>query len=376
MLIIFLARIGAHDVIEYVGLYTLIGGIMFFAGLWSVQAGRSMFAAWPAILLSIGAVVFYVNHNTALNTWKKGEKWNIWTAEIFIGFLITIVLLMVYLIIRENHRLYRWRNGPRTTMASEEIRREESKARLSISGWLGMVFVACVLSVGVALISPYLWQTVPMDIEEGNGEYSREHTAEERKRKKEDCSNYSGCSPPPECVEQQNGQKKPKDPPEPFSAEQMEQTIEHVGQFLWLLFIILALLLVSYLSFGRPSKRLVAVRHFRDALWPISTTKEIENQWKLILIALADLGMENLQGSAQDIAERAIPILVKATGNDRRIPGLVEAAKIRDRVCYGLGVEPNDLETIKKHAQWVYESVWNRLNNKQQIVSLYRRKLW
>ena len=42
--------------------------------------------------------------------------------------------------------------------------------------------------------------------------------------------------------------------------------------------------------FGAPIRRYFYVRHYRDPLWPISTTK-IENQWDLIRIVLADLGV-------------------------------------------------------------------------------------
>ena len=293
------------------------------------------------------------------------KKWMVWNAGTLIGFVISIVLLMIYLVIRENHRLFRWRNGPKTTIASEEIRREEAKARLSVRGWIGIVVVASVLSLGVAIISPYLWQTVPRE----RGEEEIESAYE---RREVDCENYSGCSPPKECQEEY----EKKESPEPFSQEQMEQVIEQVAQFAWLLFIIVVLLIGSYFSFGRPSRRLFFVRHFRDPLWPISTTKEIENQWNLILIALADLGVHDLYGSAQDVAERALPKLKEATGNSRKIPGLIEAAKIRDRVRYGLGVDAGDLKKMKRFANWVYDSVWNRLDNQQQIRSLFRRKIW
>ena len=269
---------------EILFIYSFLGSIMFFAGMWSVQAGRAMFAAWPAILLSVGAVIVLVNRDGGrLSTWMQGDKWMVWNAGTLIGFVISIVLLMIYLVIRENHRLFRWRNGPKTTIASEEIRREEAKARLSVRGWIGIVVVASVLSLGVAIISPYLWQTVPRE----RGEEEIESAYE---RREVDCENYSGCSPPKECQEEY----EKKESPEPFSQEQMEQVIEQVAQFAWLLFIIVVLLIGSYFSFGRPSRRLFFVRHFRDPLWPISTTKEIENQWNLILIALADLGAHEL----------------------------------------------------------------------------------
>ena len=139
----------------------------------------------------------------------------------------------------------------------------------------------------------------------------------------------------------------------------------------------LILLLLAYLVFGAPMRRIVYVRHYRDPLWPISTTKKIENQWDLIRIALADLGIHGQRGdSATTLVEQAIPKLKEVTGSARRVPGLRDAAMIRDRVVFGLGVGKEDAQKMNENANWVYDSVWNRLGNKHQIKALYRWKLW
>ena len=67
---------------------------------------------------------------------------------------------------------------------------------------------------------------------------------------------------------------------------------------------------------------------------------------------------------------------VKVTGSARRVPGLRDAAMIRDRVVFGLGVGKEDAQKMNENANWVYDSVWNRLGNTHQIKALYRWKLW
>jgi hypothetical protein len=355
-----------------IGMYMFLGNIMFFGGMWSLQAGRAIFASWPPILFSIGSIIIIINDSPErLATWKSGAKWMVWNTTSLLGFLIVTLLLISYLVIRENLRVFRWRNGPRTTIASEEILQSESKARISMRGWVSLLTLSCFLSVGVAFLSPYLWQTAPRDSGDKKVESFEEF----------DCNNYSGCSPPPECretSERSQQDKREKQPsPKQGSTEQIKQILEQVGQFLWILMWMLILLVLAYFVFGGPMRRIFYVRHYREPLWPISTTKKIENQWDLIRISLADLGVYGKRGdSAVALAQEAIPRLKEVTGNTRRIPGLLAAAQIRDRVVFGLGVGAEDAQKMNENSNWVYDSVWNRLGNMNQIKALYRRKLW
>jgi len=356
----------------FTGIYWFLGSIMFFGGLFSIQAGRAIYASWPPIIFGISPVVILVNTTPhRMEIWKSGSKWMIWNGGTLFAFIGTTVLLMIYLVIRENLRVFRWRNGPKTTIASEETLRTEAKVRMSIRGWFWLLGMAGILSVGTALLSPYLWQTVPAD--RGDQESSSQEYEE---REPEDCDNYSGCAPPPECREERKPQEK-KEPAEPMSMEQMQETMQQVMSLLSLLFWLFFLLIFFYLVFWYPMRRILYVRHYRDPLWPISTTKGIENQWKLIRIALADLGVHGKKGdSAVSVVQEAIPKLVDVTGSDRRVPGLMKAAQIRDRVVFGLGVGPEDVEKMYENSNWVYDSVWNRLGNRNQIIALYRRRLW
>ena len=158
---------------------------------WSVHSSRAeRYVAWPPIIFGISPLVLLVNSSPdRLATWKSGSKWMVWNGGTLAAFVGTTVLLMVYLVIRENLRVFRWRNGPKTTIASEETLRTEAKVRMSIRGWLWILLVSVFLSIATALISPYLWQTVPAEKE----------TSYEEPKPPVDCDNYSGCVPPPEC---------------------------------------------------------------------------------------------------------------------------------------------------------------------------------
>lgn len=364
-----LVSAGLPDILAIpIGMYMFLGNIMFFAGMWSIQAGRVMFALWPPLLFGVGGVIAVINDSPqTLATWKSGSKWMVWNSTSLIGFLIVTVLLISYLVIRENLRVFRWRNGPRTTIASDKVLQKEAKARISMKGWVWILGFSCVLSLGVAFLSPYLWQTERRDSDEQS----------QTQGEPVDCDNYSGCAPPPECREESKGGTEKRPAPKAGSEEQLRQVLEQAGQFLWILMWMLILLLLAYLVFGAPMRRIVYVRHYRDPLWPISTTKKIENQWDLIRIALADLGIYGQRGdSATTLVEQAIPKLKEVTGSARRVPGLRDAAMIRDRVVFGLGVGKEDAQKMNENANWVYDSVWNRLGNTHQIKALYRWKLW
>ena len=112
-----------------IGMYMFLGNIMFFGGMWSLQAGRSIFASWPPIIFSIGSIIIIINDSPErLATWKSGAKWMVWNTTSLLGFLIVTLLLISYLVIRENLRVFRWRNGPRTTIASAEARSSSPEA--------------------------------------------------------------------------------------------------------------------------------------------------------------------------------------------------------------------------------------------------------
>ena len=343
-----------------------------FTGLWSLNAGRAMWSLWLPLMLIVGCIVMTVNESPeTLAKWKSGAKWQIWDTLNLSGFVGTTLLIIYFLVARERQRLFRWRTGPLTTLPAGKDDPDKLKLSLSAQSWLLTTLFAVFLSLGVAFISPYLWQT---EIRQGEGELTEPTVVEaEQEEKPVDCDNYQGCTPPPECwgEEEDTGGDSGSNP---FSQEELKEQINTIFNFLWLAFITLLLILASYFVFSRPLRRVLLVRHYREPLWPISTTQRIENHWKLIQIALKDIDIKHGDSSsAVTTIEDILPKLKEITGSERDIPGLMEAAEIRDRIRFGLNIGPQDAEKMKESANWVYDSVWNRLGNKRQIKALFRK---
>jgi len=153
-------------------------------------------------------------------------------------------------------------------------------------------------------------------------------------------------------------------------AQRAEPSMSVLGTLLLLLLLFLAALLV----FWRPMRRLLLIRHYRKPLWPVSATQRIQQSWRLVEIAMARIGTPARPNEpAESLSRRGIPSLARISGGAREVAGLTEAARIRDRVAYGLGVNPGEVQEMAHVAAWAYDTVWERLNDTEQIRALYRR---
>jgi hypothetical protein len=118
-------------------------------------------------------------------------------------------------------------------------------------------------------------------------------------------------------------------------------------------------------------KRLILLRHLRHPLWEVTATTRIENGWRLVEIALGDAGMFPIPGEdASGLARRAAPTLQKLSPVE--VHGLPEAAEAMDRVRFGLGITPHDLEVMQRFSAWAIDTVWERLSDKEQLRCMYR----
>jgi len=132
---------------------------------------------------------------------------------------------------------------------------------------------------------------------------------------------------------------------------------------------ILALLgaLLAY----RPVKRLFVLRHLRDPLWDVAPSTRIDQCWRLVEIALGDAGVHPRAGEdAASLARRAAPVL--AALSPVQVHGLEDVAEVADRVRFGLGVGPDDVAVMERFSKWVLDTVWERLDDKAQLMSMYR----
>jgi hypothetical protein len=45
---------------------------------------------------------------------------------------------------------------------------------------------------------------------------------------------------------------------------------------------------------------------------------------------------------------------------------------VADRVRFGLGVQPGDVDTMVRFSRWTADTVWERLGDRRQVGAIYR----
>ncbi len=343
-------------------IYIFLGPMFMLAGAWSIRVGRGIFGSWVPLMYASATAIVIAENSGRVSEWHAGNKWAIWDGFTFAVLGAGIVMLLAFLITRESHRLHLWRRSPRGMLRGSLKETGAARPRLSCLGWVLMVMLGIGLSVGTAAIAPYLWRTGP-----GNRDSDNQ---------------YDG--------DQHDGQQDPKDGKQGKVGKKKgaQQKVEDVGQevvenlqpmtqqgldLLGTLLILLILLLLAMLVFYRPVKRLLTVRHLRQPFWTVPATRRIEHGWRMVEIAVGDAGVPPRPGEpAVSLARRASPALEKLRAGNVEVHGLEEAALVRDRVAYGLGVGPEDVALMQRVADWAYDTVWDRLGDRGQIKAMYR----
>jgi hypothetical protein len=288
----------------------------------------------------------------------------VWDFFTFSVLGVAIALMLAFLVARETHRLWTWRRGAKAPLMATFKEKGAARPRLSCLGWIMLCMLAGVLSVGTAAVAPFLWRTAPS--EDG-----------------ERCDN---CPPKEDPGEQPNkgdnggedgaGGDERKEKVEDV-IEEIKENLEPSGaqalDLLTTLLTALFLLMMALLIFYRPVRRLLMVRHFKRPFWTVSATTRIEHGWNLVEIAMGDAGLLARPGEAAiSLARRAGPTMQRLAPGRAEVHGMVDAAAIRDRVVYGLGVGPNDVGIMDRVARWAFDTVWDRLGDKGQIKAMYR----
>lgn len=336
---------GAPDVLAYVYVALFLVPWAAVAGRWSLATNRALFSAWLPFALGIAAILTWIEKNGDISTWMEGKKGEVWdpTSLALLGGVL--LLYFLYLAANEGHRLTMWRQGPKATLPSQVADAGDARTSTGASGMALLVLFTLLVGGGTALIAPWLWRTGPS--EGGSG-----------------------------------GQEAPPDTTPPPNlgwlekvGEALRKVMEAVQEASGALcnalavFLLLALLV---LAFWRPLKRLALLRHLREPWWEVAPTRRIEQAWRVVEIALADVGVPALSGEdAAGLARRARPALDALSPVP--VHGLEEAAAIADRVRFGLGVGPDDVETITRFARWVLDTVWERMDDRDQVRAMYRR---
>lgn len=338
-------------------------------GLWSLRVGRALFAAWVPLVYASGTAIILAESNGRVDAWKAGDKYAVWDLFSFGVLAVGIVLLLAFLVAREGHRLVLWQSSENAPLAGSVAESGVARPRLSLLGWLLLGGLAFSLAVGSALLAPYLWRTGPRDGRDGDRAAS---SGDDGADPAEAPSEPSESSPPKKAGKRGRGKTIDRSEGPVEAARQAAEPDEQgpggvvIDPLLLLLLAILGLVLG-----GPPVRRLLLVERLRRPSGGVSATTRIEQGWRLVELALTDAGVPLSAGEpAEQIAARAGPVL--AARFPLQVEGLAEAAAIRDRVAYGLGVDPQDLVQMELIAGLVYDVVWDRLGDGAQIRALYR----
>lgn len=354
-------------------LWIFCGPMFTLAGVWSLRIGRGIFSAWVPLMYASGTAIIVAENKGKVSQWQAGDKWVVWDVFTFGVLGVGVMLMLAFLVSRETHRLHLWRRAPDAQLRGSVKEKGAARPRLSCFGWVLLCFLAMGLSVGTAVLAPYLWRTGPAEEGDGNGGTGegegegQEQGEGDEPREPREGEGQQGKRKPAETLEE--GMQNAKEELEETLPQNPEQGLDLLATLLTML----VLMLLGLLIFWRPVKRLLLVRHCRDPLWSTSPTGRIEQGWRLVEIALADAGVRARPGEpAVSLLRRARPVLDEVASGHREIHGLAEAAEIRDRVAYGLGVGAEDVALMERVSHWAYDTVWDRLGDKGQLKAMYR----
>ncbi len=325
--------------------------IALSGGLWSLETHRALWSTWLPLLFATAAVIIWSESRGTVASWFAGDKHAIW--DLVSGGVLggTIVLVLVFLVSRETHRLALWRRGPTAPLAPTRKEQGAARPRLTALSLLLLLGAGLALTVMTALVSPYLWRTGD------EGDQQSEYTAPSEG---EPAPDPAGSEFFEKLVEQ--------------LAKMAEQAVEagqKAGGTVCAGLTLLLLAILGFLIGWRPLKRLFLLRHLRDPFWEVPATTRIEQGWRLVEIALGDAGVFPRPGEdAAGLARRAGPVLARLSPVE--VHGLEDAAEVADRVRFGLGVGPEDVEVMQRFSAWAIDTVWERLGDREQIRCLYR----
>ena len=314
--------------------------IFVSGGVWSLASSRALFASWVPVIFGTGAMFAIIENDDGVQRFESGDKWAIWNVTSAVILFVTIALLLAYLVARERHRLHRWRFGTRSLLAGSITEKGAARPRLTMLGWVSVVLVGLGLTAGTLLIAPYLFRTGP---EEGQGQ-------------------SQGQSEP------QQGQA---DPQQGDGGNDLERAARQLAQTMCPALIGLLLMAAGASVIVRPLRRLVIIESLRAVPFSVAPTTRIRMGWRLIEIALGDLGVEG--GPSLDASELVRRHAAKLEALDPELyERLVEAARVRDRITYGLGIEPGSVERFAKDAERIFVLATNRVELKKEAENVFR----
>ncbi len=369
-----------------VGAVALFFGILwvlfpFFAvsGLLSLRTSSfQVFALFSPMVWITGSILLVAQRDGGAERWLQGQKWAIW--DVATGPMLAggVLLALVWLASRERHRLHRWSNAPQGLQDARVRRVTGDRLRASAGGCgtlLAAAGLALAVSIGTGLLAPYLWRSAPSD-DPGDAPEARPRT--DAPAEEPEVARGPPPPPRPESGGCGGGGVRPAgagggggDGERASPSEAVEEAVRSTGVSLVFLVLMVVLALLGLAVFGPPVRRSVVLAVLRRP-GDRTPSDAVRDAWRVAEIALRDLGVERLPGdSAAALARRARSRL--PAGID---PGpLIEAAAMADRAAFGLGLDPLDESHARRHAEMVYQAVWDTLSERAKVAAIYRWEL-
>lgn len=342
----------------------LLGGVVLAAlflvpifvsgGVWSLASGRALFAAWVPVIYGTGAIFAILERGDRVRAWEHGDKWAIWNVGTAMILFLTIALLLVYLVQRERHRLHRWRFAPRALLAGSVIEKGPARPRLTALGWVALVAMGLLVTAGTLLMAPYLFRTEERD------RPRREQQQQERGQGQQEERRGQG-----------QGQEQAPGSPSDETAAQAERAARALAEAVCPLLIGLLIFSGMLALAWRPMRRLVVIEFLRHPPFPIPPTTRIRFGWRLVEIGIGDLGIERDPSiDASALVQRHAARL--GAIDEELYERLLRAAELRDRVHYGLGIDPGDVERFLEDADRAFVIATNRIDAQTEAKNAFR----
>ncbi|MSQ01540.1 MAG: hypothetical protein EXR71_06560 [Myxococcales bacterium] len=348
-----------------------LGPVAMTGGLWCLETNRALWSTWLPMVWTVGACLIWIEKKVGIGAWEQGAKHEVWDLISLVMFVPSVGLFLLYLVTRETHRLATWKRGPTAPLTPKIEERGVSRPRLTIGGLVALMALAVAVAGATALVAPYLWRTGapdgqgPETTASGEWEPSQQELNRADRQGKQGDPNERNGKP----REGGSGPKVPAGVQQMF--EKMGEAAKQAAGTLCSLITVAILALIGALLAYRPLKRLFVIRHLRDPLWDVAPSTRIDQCWRLVEIALGDAGVHVRPGEdAAGLARRAGPVLKALSPVE--VHGLDDVAEVADRVRFGLGVGPDDVAVIERFSRWVLDTVWERLDDKAQMIAMYR----
>jgi hypothetical protein len=404
------------------------------AGLLSLRTSLFQIFALFAPLVWITSSILYVAQymTDSASRWFAGDKWAVWDVVTAPILLLGVGLSVAYLASRERHRIYRWMTGAGAAEATTMRRLRGSAVGATATGCGSILMVGLLVmavTVGTGLLAPYLWRTeesedgrpgdAPADSEPGEQEEPKpprkdsdgDGVPDKKERRDgtdpndpdsdgdgltdgqeqrqgtdplesdtdgdglQDGAEHPNGTSPTEPDTDGDGLSDAEDPATPWQGpprEHVEEALRSAGISLFFLILLTLLTLLGLLVFGPPLRRSLLLQHLRRPLLPTPPTARVAHAWRLCEVALGDLGLELEPG---DTPHTVVSKAVARLPAGLNLESLVETAEITQRVRHGLGLDPQDEERARRHAEMAYQSVWDALSEWDKVRAVYRWNL-